>query len=188
MNTSLWSVVLPYGDSSVTEAGGYVSIENNGRLTTQCTMPRAYRISGTFLMANNPYNNFKVVLRTNGVPIASEAKGIAIQFNVQTDPAGGGLTDQNVRIISIYDPQGDFTTPYMSASLKLGSWHTFVITDNGIDINLYFDGSYTPKVTAHSTFSVGNKVTFYNREGAGGGSSISANGITSLKNVIIASP
>jgi hypothetical protein len=180
INAGLWNVTLPYGDSSVTEGGGVVSIENNGRLTTQTASPSSYSISGSFLMANNPYSNFKIVLRTDGTPDASEAKGIAFQFNIQNDPAGGGSTKDNLRIFSIGDSGGDFTTPEATANLTLNTWNTFLITDDGNNLALYFDGASTPTVSAQSTFSAGNLVTFYNREGNGGGSSISDGGITEL--------
>jgi hypothetical protein len=182
VNSNLWAITLPYSDSSVTEGGGVVSIENNGRLTTQVAMPSSYSVSGEFLMANNPYSNFKVVLRADGTLDSTEAEGIAFQFQIETD---GGDTSENLRIFSIGNPAGDFTTPEVTANLTLNSWNTFLITDNGYNLNLYFDGASTPTVSANSTFGVGNLVTFYNREGAAAGSSISANGVTELNYINI---
>lgn len=128
-------------------------------------------------MANNPYSNFKVVLRTDGTLDSSEAKGIAFQFNIKDD---NGTTTDNLSIHSIGNPAGDFTTPTIAANLTLNTTHTFLITDDGLNVALYFDGSLTPTLSTNSTFSVGNKITFYNREGSAGGSSISANGITEI--------
>lgn len=182
VNTNLWAVTLPYSDSSVTEGGGVLSIENNGRLTTQVPMPASYAVSGEFLMANNPYSDFKVVLRTAGVPDSTEADGIAVQFQIETD---GGDTSENLRIFSIGNPVGDFTTPEVSANLTLNTWNTFLITDDGSDIDLYFDGSSVPTVSATSSYDPGDEITFYNREGAAAGSSISANGITELSYIDI---
>ncbi len=62
VNTNLWAVVLPESDASVTEGNGYIALENAGRITTQMSMPTGYAIYGSFLMANNPFSNFKVVL------------------------------------------------------------------------------------------------------------------------------
>jgi hypothetical protein len=184
VDTSLWTVGLPESDASVTEGNGYVALENAGRITTQMSMPPSYEIYGSFLMANNPYDNMKVVLRSNGTTYnnSRESAGIAFQFNVENDT---GETYNNLRIFSIGNPAGDFTTPAVTASLTLNTWHTFRITDDGLNLNLYYDGSSTPSVSAQSTFSVGNLVTIYNREGAGAGSYISANGITEIDSLEI---
>ena len=168
---------MPYSDSSVTEGGGVASIENNGRLTTTSLSPASYSVAGSFYMANNPFSNFKVVLRTDGSLDSTEAKGIAVQFQIQTD---GGDTSQNLRIMSIGNPSGDFTTSEVSADLTLNTWNTFLITDDGLNIDLFFDGATTPTVSATSSYSAGDLITFYNREGSAAGSSISANGITQL--------
>lgn len=183
INPSLWSTSLPYADSSVTEGGGFVSLENNGRLTTAIGMPTSYEVSGSFLETANPYDNFKVVLRSDGVPygttpsIPTEAKGIAIQFQIQTDT---GNTSDNLRIFSIGNPAGDTTTSYASANLTLNTWNTFLITDDGYNVDLYFNGATTPTLTYQSSYSDGNLITMYNREGADGGSTISNDGITEL--------
>jgi hypothetical protein len=186
VNSSLWSVTSPYDDSSVTEGGGVLSIENNGRLTTQSAMPTSYEIFGNFYMANNPYSNFKVVLRTDGTPDGAEADGIAFEFNVQDDPSGGGSTTDNLKLFTIGNPAGDSNlAPDATANLTLDTWNTFLITDNGDNLDLYFDGSSTPSISGESTYSAGDLVTFYNREGDGGGSSISNDGITELNDIAI---
>lgn len=183
INSSIWTTSLPYADSSVTEGGGVVSLENNGRLTTAISMPTSYQVTGSFLETANANDDFKVVLRSDGVPygttpsVPTEAKGIAIQFQVETDT---GDTSENLRIFTIGDPSGDATTPYASANLTLNTWNTFRITDDGYNVDLYFNGASTPNLTFQSSFSQGDLITMYNREGADGGSAISNDGITEL--------
>jgi hypothetical protein len=178
INTNLWSVTLPWSDSSVTEGGGVGSIENNGRLTTISPSPADYSVYGSFYLANNPYSNFKVVLRTDGVPDAAEANGVAFQFQIEDD---AGNTSENLRIIA-----GNFSTTAV-ANLTLNTWNTFLITDDGDNLALYFDGSTNPSLSYSTSYSAGDLITFYNREGAAGGSGISANGITELNNITIQS-
>jgi hypothetical protein len=122
INPSLWAVTLPYGDSSVTEGGGALSIENNGRLTTQAASPASYSIYGSFLMANNPYSNFKVVLRTDGTPDGSEADGIAFELNIQDD---GGSTTDNLKLFTIGDSEGNLASD-VTANLTLNTWNTLL--------------------------------------------------------------
>jgi hypothetical protein len=187
IDLNLWAVGLPENDASVTEGSGYVALENAGRITTQQAMQGNYAVSGRFLMANNQFSNFKVVLRSDGTTYngSRESAGIAFMFNIQDDPAGGGSTTHNLGIFSIGNPAGDFYTPSATASLTLNTWHTFRITDDGYNLDLYFDGSASPALSAQSSFSAGDLGTFYNREGAAAGSSISANGITKLDYVQI---
>jgi hypothetical protein len=184
VNSNLWNVLLPYGDSSVTQGNGYVSVENNGRLTSVTNLPTNYEIDGRFLETANPHDNFKIVVRSDGLRDGSEARGIAFQFNIENDT---GETTNNLRIFSIGNTNGDFTTPEVAASLTLDTWHTFRITDDGCNLALYFDGAATPNVTAQSKYAVGHLVTCYNREGLDGGSSISANGITEIDSVTVVS-
>lgn len=182
VNSNLWSVLLPFGDSSVTESNGYVSVENNGRLTSVTNLPKNYEIDGRFLETANPHDNFKVVVRSDGMLDETEAKGIAFQFEIEDD--SGNMTN-NLRLFSIGNTNGDFTTPAVSANLTLNTWHTFRITDDGFNLSLYFDGAVTPSLTAQSYFGVGHSVTFYNREGLDGGSGISANGITEIDSISV---
>lgn len=188
INPNLWSVSLPYADSSVTEGGGAVSLENNGRLTTAMPTPTSYEVTGSFLESANPNDDFKVVLRSDGVPygttpsIPTEAKGIAIQFQIETDT---GNTSDNLRIFTIGNPLGDTTTPYASANLLLNTWNTFLITDDGYNVDLYFNGATTSTLTFQSSFSAGDLITMYNREGDDGGSAISNDGITELNSFAV---
>jgi hypothetical protein len=183
INPSLWSVSLPYGDSSVTESGGHVSVSNNGRLTTLAEMPTTYEVDGRFLETANPYDNFKIVIRSDGAPFGStpgfptEARGICVMFNVRDDT---GATYHNLLIGTIGNLAGDTHTPPITASLALDTWHTFRITDDGYNIALFYDDAVVPTATFQSSFSAGNLITFYNREGNDGRSSISNGGIAEL--------
>jgi len=178
---------LPESDAIVTEGGGYVALENAGRITTQISMPTSYEIYGSFLMANNPFSNFKVVLRTDGVTVQNQSVyGIEVQLNIQDDPAGGGSTTDNLKIYAQSPGEGvSIGVGSPTANLTLNTWHTFLITDNGYNINLFFDGATTPNLSAQSTYSAGNLVSFFNRQGGAAGSSISANGITELNEIQI---
>ena len=185
VNTNLWQVVLPAGDSSVTEGGGNVSLQNAGRLVTQSGFSTPYSIYGVFLMSANPFSNFKVMLRTDGVSNTNyphtTVLGIEVQSNIEDD---NGTLSNNLKIYSQMGSAG-VELGVTSANLTLDAWHTFLITDDGSNISLFYDGSSTASLAVQSSDGVGNKIAFLTREGAGVGSSISANGITKIDSLQI---
>ena len=48
VNLNFWTVTLPENDSRVTESGGFVSLENAGRLTSNLLLTNSYSLSGMF--------------------------------------------------------------------------------------------------------------------------------------------
>ena len=135
-----------------------------------------------FLMSQNPFSNFKVTLRTDGIsypsPSQTSVHGIEIQFNILDDD---GTPSNNLKIYA-----GSDELAIVAANLTLDTWHSFLINDDGTNISLFFDGSLTPAFSVQSAYRYGNKIALFTREGAGNGSSISANGITEISYLTIA--
>ena len=131
-------------------------------------------------MTGNPFSNFKIMLRTDGVSNPfypyTTVHGIEIQFNVEDD---NGVLSNNIKILNAM-PGAGVELGVVSANLTLNSLNTFSITDDGNNIAVYFDGSATPNLTVQSTYGVGNQIALLTREGGAAGSGISANGITQL--------
>ena len=85
VDTSKWSVVTPFSDSFVSQTGGYVQVEDGGRITTLPSFTGAIEITGRIQLSNNTKNNSKIVFRTDGAQYFSEVKGVVIQFSPQLD-------------------------------------------------------------------------------------------------------
>lgn len=174
INTGLWTVSTPYGDSTVTETSGYLQVQNRGRLTAIQNFSQPYTITGNVLLSNNEFSNLKIVLRSdNGSIGASEMGGVAIQIQIRGD---SGYQNQ----LSIYTngaPAEFSASTSLTTSLSLDTWYGFEIRDTGTQVSFYWDGATTPTLTLDTSYSVGSQIGFYNREGAAAGSGISANGI-----------
>lgn len=171
VDTSKWSVVTPFSDSFVTQSGGYVQVEDAGRITTQSAFADAVEITGRIQLSNNARNNSKIVLRTDGAQYFSEVKGVAIQFSPQLD--NGSFSNQLgiFTIGELAQASTSLTTP-----VALDTWYDFRIVDTGTSVELYWNGAITPSLTLVTSYRAGSKISFYSREGSGNGSAISNNG------------
>jgi hypothetical protein len=182
VDTSKWTVTLPYGDSSVTENNGYLQVENRGRIASVNSFSGTYSVSGSLLLSNNQFSNSKIVLRSNGGSIgAAEMPGVAIQFQVRQDDA---IQDQ-LSIFTIGAPSDETVSTSLTTPLNLDTWYDFTITDNGNLVQLFFNDSSTPTLALATEWSAGGMIGFYNREGDDAGSSISNDGIGRLDSITV---
>lgn len=69
----------------------------------------------------------------------------------------------------------------------MNTWYDVLITDDGYTVAAYLNNETIPAIEMSSTNRYGNYFAVYNREGLGGGSSISANGMAELDYVELAS-
>ncbi|MGD1088126.1 MAG: hypothetical protein ABR955_05315 [Verrucomicrobiota bacterium] len=87
VNTSLWDVVLPFGQSQVTESGGFLTTTGRGILATAAGFNAPYTVSGSVIM-NNINEHFQVALGTdlsiNNTPDGQfyQVTGVVIQLAV----------------------------------------------------------------------------------------------------------
>ena len=156
VDTSKWSVMTPFSDSFVTQSGGYVQVEDGGRITTQSAFTGAFEITGRIQLSNNAKNNSKIVLRTDGAQYFSEVKGVAVQFSPQLD--NGSFANQ-LGIFTIGELSQISTS--LTTPLSLDTWYDFRIVDTGTSIALYWNGAITPTLSLTTSYRAGSKVSFY---------------------------
>lgn len=174
IDTALWQTSTPFGDSSITESGGNAVFVNRGRLLSLASMPTAIDITGRFTFTGNVRDQFNILTRTTGVSTNQWYEfdtGMSFRFQIQNDL---GSTANNIKIAhgGFPGPSPDLVTG--TYSLALNTPYDFRITDDGTNVALFINDFTTPILTATDSSVLGDKLGIYNREGSGGGSSISA--------------
>jgi hypothetical protein len=181
IDTSKWTVTLPFSDSYATQENGYIQLEDGARITSIPSFSGAIEITGRIQISNNEFNNSKLVLRTDGVQYAAEVKGVAIQFSPRKDY---GAYEHQLDIFTIGEitqTNVSFTTP-----INLDTWYDFRVIDTGDTIYLFWEGATTtPTLTYTTSYGAGDKISFYSRHGAGDGSFISDNGRGRLDHITV---
>lgn len=184
IDVGLWTVTTPYPDALVQESSGYLKVLNRGRVLTTSAFDAPYQIEGRILLADNPFSPASVVLRTDGSSIgAAEMPGIAVQLGVRRDDA---VVDQ-LQIYTIGAAGSDGAAASLTTALNMNQWYDFRIVDNGTSVHLYWDNAETATLSLASSWSTGDRIGFYNREGGGGGSFISDNGSARLDHFTVSS-
>jgi hypothetical protein len=180
INTSLWQTSTPFSDSSITESGGSAVFQNRGRIITINALPTVLDITGSFEFTGNIHDSFYVMTRTDGIstqPWGGFDHGIGFGFEIQNDLGQTAnniwITDNDYSVSSADLTRGTY-------SLSLNTLYNFRITDNGNNLALYIGDLTTPLLTASDSSVYGNQVALNNREGTGGGSSISAGSMVKL--------
>lgn len=161
VNTSLWNVVLPFGQSQISESGGVLTTTGRGILATTAGFSAPYTITGA-VMFNNPLEHFQFALRSDltydtvsGLSQYDELDGVHVGFSVDS----GGHVGIQLFDSSNPNPPGGALASY---SFVVGQQYNFVITDTGSSIDLSING--TDIISADTTFGTGNRIAFYSRE------------------------
>ena len=168
VDTSLWSVILPFSQSQVTESGGFLTTVGRGILATTAGFSSPYSISGAVTL-NNSLEHFQVILRSDlsydtasGISQYDELDGIHVSFS-----ADGGQ-------ISIQQFDGSNPNPPILAeenyNFTVGQLYDFSITDTGSEVSLAIDGQNL--ISSDTIFGTGNQIAFYSREFSGTSSSL----------------
>ena len=175
--TSLWHVILPFPNSSMTESGGNAVFENRGTLLSVASLPISVDITGRFEFTGNIHDQFSVVLRTNGVdtnPYGAFDKGIYFLFAIEGDT---GDTTKQIHIQDVSYPNYATYLATGTFPMSLNTFYTFRITDDGTNLALYINDLTHPFLIATDSNAYGSQLGLFNREGNG---SISAGSITQL--------
>jgi hypothetical protein len=185
IDPTLWQTSEPFSDSSITEGGGYAIFENRGRIITVTNLPTAIDITGSFAFTGNIHDDFTILTRTDGItsnPSAEYDHGMKFALQIENDL---GQTTNNVTIIRNSYPA---TSPVLATGtypLSLNTFYNFRITDDGTKLAFYINDLTNPVVTASDSTTYSNLLAVYNREGAGGGSTISAGSISELEFITV---
>ncbi|MEI6702438.1 MAG: PEP-CTERM sorting domain-containing protein [Deltaproteobacteria bacterium] len=185
IDPSTWLMFAPFSDSSMTESGGNAVFTNRGRLLTINSFPTNIDITGRFEFTGNTHDQFYIVTRTDGTatnPWGGIDNGIGFAFAIQND---SNNTSNNIGIARMDWPSGGAVLTTGTFSLSLNTFYDFRITDDGTNVALYISDLSNPFLTASDSTVFGDKIAMFNREGAGGGSLISAGSVTQLDYVQI---
>jgi hypothetical protein len=178
VDPAVWQISSPFGDSSVSESGGAAIFSNRGRLLSLSNLPTIIEVTGQFTITGNVRDQFGVVIRTDGSATNSFGafdKGIGFYFHIQNDL---GNTSSNVNVVRGDFPNAAVTLASTTFALALNTPYTFRITDDGTNVALYLNDLNTPLLAATDSTVFGTRLGMLNREGAGGGSAISAGSTT----------
>lgn len=173
LDASHWTSSNFASDSSVAVANGNLILTNRGRILTNDEFSRTTDMLLAFQFTGSQNDSFRIVLRTNGAstnPSGEFDNGIYASFRMQSDPGDPAGTTDNV---SLFDSNGDILG-LGTFGMVLNTTYLVRILDDGSTVSLFINNIATPFLTASDTDSYGNQIGFYNREGAGAGSFISA--------------
>jgi len=180
INAGLWQASTPFGDSSITESGGNAVFLDRGRLLSLAVFPTSIDVTGRFTITGNVRDQLNILTRTTGTstnPFAEFDLGISFRFQIQND---NGSTTNNIKIARHGYPGATPILMQGTFGLALNTPYDFRVTDDGTNVALYINDLVTPFLTATDSTVIGNRLGIYNREGSGGGSSISDGSVTRL--------
>lgn len=187
VDSQKWLASTAIPGSSVTVADGYLNLVNRGVITSVQEFSSPIQIEGRFQFMNNPTSNFYIWLRSTGLG----QPGIGIKFEIQAEP-----WNPELRQISIGDYTGSPASwmenvliyNHSNKIISLDTWYNFKVIDTGSEITLFFNDATSPTLSLSTVGSAGSKVSFFNREGSAGGSSISEGGLTRFDSITISVP
>jgi hypothetical protein len=159
VNASIWNTVLPFGQSQISEFGGYLTTTGRGTLETVAGFASPYAISGTVTL-NNPDEHFEVTMRSNLQPgyqstdgtFYDELTGVKVEFS------GDG---QEISIQE-FTPSAWYLLADVSYPISVGQPYDFEITDTGSDIALSVNGN--DLLSAATSYATGNQIALQSRE------------------------
>jgi hypothetical protein len=159
VNTSLWTVILPFGQSQISESGGSLTTTGRGTLETVAGFNYPFMIGGAVTF-NDGLEHFEVTFRSDlqtGYQSHDgsqyyELTGLKVVFSID----GGGIsiqdftqTDASVLAIANYP-------------MAVGTPYNFLITDTGNQVDLSVNGANL--LSAFTDYSTGNRIAFQSRE------------------------
>lgn len=178
LNSSYWTSVTPFSDSRVTAAGVLV-LRNRGRILSRVSMPQRYTITTRFRLVGSSYDQFSIYFRSNGATRNNSFdSGLSARFQIRSGDQGATGSNN----IKIGTPTGEITADY---PLAMNRWYDAEIEDDGQSVTVSLDG--TPVVHYETTLRAGSLIGLQNREGAGGGSFISADSVTEVEYIRVTS-
>lgn len=169
LDTSKWTASEPFSDSSVSVSGGNLILDNRGRVVTQESYSGTVDLVMAFQLTGSAHDVFKILMRTDGVSTNAPGEfddGLYTEFAVQGDT---GSTTNNIKMGGL--------TGHMALgtyAFSLNTTYLIRLLDDGTNLTLYINDLINPFLSISTDERGGNQVGFYNREGAGAGSGISA--------------
>jgi hypothetical protein len=179
VNTSNWSVSLPYADTSAPVSSGRVSLTNGAGLLSVSNYATPIEVSFSFAITGSNYESFNVYTRSDQFYPDGYAfqNGVGVSIRIQSDT---GVTAGNIMLHDDGATIASGTIP-----LSLNTLYSARLVDTGSALTLYWGSDTSPFITATTAADYGDKVGAWNRHGAAAGSSISAGSITQIDSLTI---
>lgn len=149
-DTSKWSSDLPFPESSFTESGGKLNLNNRAIISTNDTIQFPITISASFMASQ--FDIVRILTRSDLQVENSyfhELNGLRFSFHYQ---------DQAIRI----QDSDSFMVDQKPFVLNAGQVYDVFIQDDGSNVSLFIDG--VMQLSGVSNYSGGDYISFYNRE------------------------
>ncbi len=172
IDAARWSPRTPFSDSSITLTGQTVILLNHGELLTTSELGSTLEVKGRFRFTGNIHDVFTIAIRTTGA--APDPRFFNDGFHFEIAKASDDGTRVNIVQVTKYVSGIGTVVAATNQDFSMNQFYDFKISDDGNGMKFYFDQLDIPLLTVTDPTPFGHKVGLYNREGAGGGSSISA--------------
>jgi hypothetical protein len=173
INSALWASAQAFSDSRTEFGNGSLTLRNRGRLLSKNPTPAKYSVSTRFRLSGSSFDQFALFLRTSGsVTNGSFDSGVSVEFQIRSGDQGT-TGSNNIKI----SPKNTAAITG-SFSIVVGTWYDAVVEDDGTTIIVRINSREV--VRAQTNIRTGSLLGLQNREGSGGGSSISAGSITEV--------
>lgn len=156
-------------------SNGNLILNNGGQVLTTGDFPGALDMTMVFSFTGNPYDSFRIALRTDGIVTGNRDlvdDGVWFSFRYETDPSDPTGFKDNVSIVT-GNLAGSTLLAIGTIPIEMNQPNLIRIVDTGSFVSLYINDLSSPFLTAATTADYGDKIAFTNREGAGNGSYIS---------------
>lgn len=177
-----WDVSTPFGDSSVSQAGGVLSLQNRGTIVSTTSVSSSYTAEGSFRFTGSEFDRFGFTTRSTGQVGDNPFEfvdGLRFGFRLHRNDGSGWAS-----AVFIHEHASN---PWLA--IELGSadvafvknqWIDFKVVDDGFNVDFFVLDMVTPILSVNSSAGSGNLIGAVNREGSGGGSSISSGSAVDL--------
>ena len=169
VNSARWSIVPAFSDSSVVQENGALVLTNRGKVLSVDSFSGTVDVTFKFQFTGSSADVLRFTTRTDGVTTnASKEFDRGVKFGVQPGSSG------NINLMWDDYPRGGGTFAMANYPIQVNQVYTFRAVDDGQALSLYVDNMTIPVLRASSALVLGKQIAFNNREGAGGGSGVSA--------------
>jgi hypothetical protein len=164
LNTSLWQVQTPLGDSQMSASGGNAIFFQRGTLTSQQELPTAFQIVGSFAFTGGDHDIFSVMFGTDGQldpNYGQFANGTLALFAFRGGDDGDQTGQQNIYLTT---GAGETINLGIASFLfQQNTFYDFKITYDGYNVQLFLEDLATPLLSGSTTYSAGQLLGIQNR-------------------------
>lgn len=172
-----WLTQKTFSDSDVIVGNGVASLVNRGKMITSAGTYAPLTLETRFRFSGNQNDVFRVVWGSTGDDSNIQNGALeflnGIRFSAQMAHSENGYQG-SLDLDWINHPISGGSIASFKTNLAANTYYDFRITDNGTITQVFMNGASTPILSGPSQSGFGTLVGMYNREGSGGGSSISA--------------